>query len=455
MKTKTTLLTAIAMMGMALFSCSTEDEDKPILIIDPVMGPTSPEEADSTAWATDSTDVPTDSAWTYEYRPAKAISLTTEQQALCQQLTTFSWQLLDQLYRQSPTQNILFSPFSIETELGMIINGMQGEGKNELKALLCLNAYEGISDEALNTFFATMATGIEEADNMTRFTSSNAVWHRKDWALNPNFQNALQQDYGVEIFPITFTEQTANDINQWCAEKTHGRIPNLVPKTTSLDVMHLVNAVYFRSNWKNCFHEESTSKASFTTDNGEQQTVDMMRNGYLEREFRYASTDTYQLANLPFNNGAYSMMFILPNETSNIADAIGSIATQGIQYQHLGGRLLHLSLPKFKATAAYLLKDVLTNMGCTLFQSSNESFCLFQNPAYNFAPSGMLHKAFLQIDEAGAEAAAATDTWWDGDSGEEHTYTTIELTFDRPFLYAIIEQSTGYPLFLGYLGHVE
>lgn len=443
MKTTKLFLLATVALSMAVASCSNDDNDENP---QPVICPT-----DSTS-VTPPTE---DSTWVYEWHPAKAITLTTSQQDIARRLSTFSWQLFAELYKLSDngTKNIIYSPFSVETDFGMVLNGMQGTAKEELLNLLGLS---NTSTDDLNNFFAVMSQGIDEADNMTRFTSANSLWYAQDHTLNADFQNALQTHYGAEIFPVTFTSATANDINKWCFEKTNGRIPSIVGQTSSLDLMHLINAVYFRSNWADHFNEVQTTNAPFTTAAGDTQEVSMMQKVFSHEvlEFDYTYNDCYEQMVIPFNNGAYRMAFILPRESSSIGEVIAHIAQNDIVQQRPDDyTLIHLELPKFKVSSNYDLKNVLTQMGCTLFSADNDCFHFFEQD--NRTPTGIVHKAFLQIDEKGAEAAAATDIFLCTSDGTEPTYTDLYLTFNRPFLYTIIESSTGYPLFMGYISHIE
>lgn len=409
MNTKTLLLSMVAISCMALTSCSNDEE-----------GPNPVE---------------------------TRISLTSEQAGISDRLQTFSWQLLDQLYQQAPIKNALCSPLSIETNLGMVLNGMTGEGKQELLSLLGL---EGMSDETINLFFQTMAIGIDqETDNRTRFTSTNSVWYRKSLSLNADFQSALTQYYKAEFYPVNFTSGTADNINKWCSQKTNGRIPSIVEGTSEADQLYLINAVYFLSKWADKFTE--TRSRPFTNATGNTETVNMMRRTYEDwGSYRYAYDDTYQAAALNFSSKTYSMVFILPDADRTISEVLENITTKGLNLYSPENKLV-ISVPKFETSSDYQLADVLRSMGCTLFDRP-ESFNIFTTN--NIAPNQMRHKAYLKIDEEGAEAAAVTSTGIATSAGPLPG-EPIYLFFNRPFLYAIIENSTGYPLFLGYLGHVN
>jgi len=373
----------------------------------------------------------------------EAISLTEQQQAIGKKLKSFSWDLFNETFRlKNQGENILISPFSLNVDLAMLLNGLDDESFKKLRSTMNLQDYS-LAD--INTYFSTMVAGLGQDDKHAVFKSANSFWYANQYKAVENFTKAIGDFYKAEIKPVDFSKQsTVEAINQWCSDKTDKRIPKLLEQTSSLDLFHLINAVYFYGKWESKFDKSKTKKEPFNYASGSKEDIDMM---YKHAEMYVSENNALECITFNFNSFSFNMTFILPKKGYNIDDAIESYKKDPLK-----GELydLQLWLPKFEAE--YTIK--------TLPRALNNI-----NPELNFAGLGVnmlqnmpntkggdiLQKTYIKVDEEGVEAAAVTDILWAGANMHEPPQPR-ELRFDHPFFYSINERSTGTPVFMGYYG---
>ena len=195
----------------------------------------------------------------HSYTP---VQLDNTQQAINIKLQEFSWKLFKEVYanRESGT-NLMISPISLEVDLGMFINGLEGETLQEVLKTMGLENY---TKEQINDFFKTMMGGIEKADEAAVFKSANAFWYNQHFTANADFLSAISSNYSAKAEAVNFTDpQTVTKINAWCAEQTNDRIKELLQTTSEADIFHLMNAVYFKASWMQVFEKEKTSTQPF------------------------------------------------------------------------------------------------------------------------------------------------------------------------------------------------
>ena len=413
-------------------SCSSDDQK-----------PETPEQPSTEETTPNDDTAPGDSMPEYHWQEAKAIHLSETETQVNHAMIGFAWRMYDIIQNSQENPNTFFSPMSLQACFTNLLNGVTGDTRAECLRIMGLSPEVGI--EKLNTYFSTMSKGIVEADNMTRFATANALWYDEELTLNTSFAQATKEVFGTELFPVRFgLAETTEQINKWVAEHTYNRIQKMVELTTPEDCMHLLNTVYFRSNWATKFPTKLTAMRSFANATGQSVEVPTMHGGYASTA--YTENNQYQLAILPFNNRAFGMFFILPAEGIAIKDLLHQFADEGPDMTSLGTvAMLEVLLPKFKAEGKIELTDVLRDMGAELLFSESSDFQLFERN--NYALSAVTQKTYISIDEEGAEAAAATDMHILTSSGEE--FESRVLNLNRPFLYGIVETSTGMPLFMG------
>ena len=309
MKTKSILCSLLT--ALTLWSCGDKDDkeilepvriDLPICELTPAP-PTSGEPVVATR---------------HSYKP---IELEGGQKKMNASLQEFSWKLFKEVYaNREPSTNLMISPISLAIDLGMFLNGVTGTTQQELLKTIGFYDY---SMEQVNAFLQTMQTGIENADEAAIFKSANSFWYNQHYKANEAFLTAIKTHYEAEAKAVDFSNpQTAKDINDWCADKTNGRISKLLESTSEDDVFHLLNAVYFKASWVDPFEKEETQPQPFHYANGQSADVDMM---HLNFETSYAEGEKFEIGVKPFVDYAFQFYFILPKEGYSMQEIIPDV----------------------------------------------------------------------------------------------------------------------------------
>ena len=409
-----------------------DEPEEPTPVIDPVV------------------EVPEEPVTRHSYKP---VLLNETQQAINVKLQEFSWKLFKEVYtnRKAGT-NLMISPISLEIDLGMFINGLEGETLKEVLKTLGLEHY---TKEQINDFFKTMMEGIEKADEAAIFKSANAFWYNQLYTANANFLSAISSNYAAKSEAVDFgNPQTKDIINHWCAQQTNNRIPTMVERTDDQSLFHLMNAVYFKSSWEKEFKKEFTTKQPFYYADGKSEEIDMMHESTTST---YMESPNIQAVFKPFVDHSFKMMLILPKPTAKMEDAIADVkdfllllSSQTQTPVVSTNSPIKLYVPKF--TSEYTedkLFRYMANINPSLTFAADDMH--FFNTMFPTTDISCLQKTFFLMDEKGAEAAAITDIIAKNTSIGPAP-EPIVLRFDHPFFYAIVESKTLCPLFIGYYG---
>jgi serpin B len=408
--------------------------------------------------------VPVDEARSSQPRSSATAPADADRQALTAGNRTFALDLYRQLLNDPERSggNLFFSPLSISVALAMTYAGARGETAAEMANALHFN----LSQERLHPAFgwldlelAERGQGAQGTDGQPfRLALSNSLWGERLASFESPFLDTLARNYGAGIKLVDFIdapEPNRARINDWVAERTAQRIQNLLPEgsVTTDSRLVLVNAVYFNAAWQNKFYEESTIiDAPFTRLDGTTGTVAMMnQTGY----FNYTEGSGYQAVELPYDGGELSMLLILPasGQFGAFEQAFASAKLTDIQAA-LAPRRVRLYLPKFKFEGGFSVKTALRALGMNVAFGDTADFSGISSTLLpNDAPwriSDIYHKAYVDVDETGTEAAAATAVV----VGTVTSITTpepepVEFRADRPFLFAILDRQTDTLVFLG------
>lgn len=347
-----------------------------------------------------------------------------------------------------PSKNILFSPYSAHAALGMLIHGSDGITKQEIKDALRISLQ---TDEDVKTSFKSLKEYLLSIDPTVTLDIANSIWARKGYALHPNFVSTLKDYYQADITSLDFDDPLSpKTINNWVSNKTAGRIPSIVDQLTPDDMMVLINAVYFKADWKTKFDSNKTTKASFVKDDGAVIAVDMMQSDKMEAW--HTSNADAELIDIPFGNGAYSYSILMPSVGKKLDDFVNSFSVEkwntllanapGLN-DSIGQ--IHLKMPRFKFSYEQKMTPLLQTMGMKkAFTELAELPYLFASDL-NLMVSYVKQKAFIQVDEKGGEAAAVTSIGVGVTSIGLNEYITV----NRPFLFLIRERSSNSILFIG------
>jgi serpin B len=353
-------------------------------------------------------------------------------------INQLSWELSKLLYQQD--KNLFCSPLSVSQALAMTYAGAKGITAEEMKKALHYpgdSVHAGFS--ALNSIFKTI-----NDSGKVKLTVANALWTKL--VLAPEFSAKMKKFYKGEFYPLT----TEIPINNWAEKKTNKLIKNLLnPEDITQDVkLVLTNAVYFKGNWKSRFVKENTTKQPFFLNNRTSIETDLMQ---IETYFKYHESKEYQYIELPYEGDQVSMMVILPKAECSVKNVFESLNAEQIAKtnEKAYNQKVLLFLPKFKFETSYDLIPPLENLGIkSAFKGGNFSGITKEKEPLEI--SKVLQKAAIEVNEKGAEAAAVTVVTMRVTSslhGEEPP--VIIFRADRPFIFAIKENSTGAILFTG------
>ncbi len=348
--------------------------------------------------------------------------------------------------------NLFCSPYSISLALAMTYGGARGETAQQMSDALHFILSQDRLHPAFNSLDIELNQRGENAEGKDgegfRLNIVNAIWGQKDYSFLSEFLDLLAENYGAGLRVLDFvkaSEQSRVTINEWVSDQTEDRIKDLIPQGAidQLTRLVLTNAIYFNAAWQLPFNEEVTSNGPFYLLNGNEITIPMMRQ---TESFGYAESDTCQAIELLYDGRELSMMILLPEagqfeafERSFDTELIDNIISK------LENRQVALIMPKFEFESSFSLKKALTMMGMGVAFSGSADFSGMTGSRDLFIDE-VLHKAFVSVDEAGTEAAAATAVIMRLTAMPDKP---IEVAIDRPFIFLIRDIETGTLLFIG------
>lgn len=356
----------------------------------------------------------------------------------------FAFRLFHALDRDGG-QNTLISPSSIAFALAMTYNGAGGQTQKAMQHALGL---DGLTLAEVNEGNAALRSAIVQPARGVELSDGNAIWVNRRYAFDPDFVERVHTFYGGEAAALDFRDPaSAEHINGWVAQATHDKITRMITASelAKSDAV-LMNAVYFRGAWKTPFDRAHTHEAPFHGPGGD-TTVPMMAD---EVTAPYAEVGGVQLASLPYGDGAASMVIALPASESSLAALLAKLdeKTWAGWLRALRDTRVDLSLPRFKLEYEAELVPPLASLGMA------EAFGLDAD----FGPMGLSgsfisnvkHKAVMEVNEEGTEAAAATAVMM-----ARGISRNPRMVVDRPFFCAIRDNRTGAILFMGAVNDPE
>jgi serpin B len=355
--------------------------------------------------------------------------------------------------------NIIYSPHSISLALAMAYAGARGETAQQMADTLHYTLpHESLHPafNALDLALASRGQDVESDGEGREFqlNIANALWGQHDFPFSIDYLNMVGQNYGAGVNLLDFVqapEESRVIINDWVERETEGLIEDLLPSGTITPYTRLVltNAIYFYGPWLHPFDEDLTDDGPFTLLDGNEVTVQMMSQDS-ELPLRYAAENGYQAIELPYEGQEIAMVILLPDEGNfEAVEATLDAATFAQIRDGLStSEQIMLHMPRFEfETPSVSLSDVLAAMGMPIAFSDQADFSGMAategNPELTI--TDVVHKAYIRVDEAGTEAAAATGIVVGVLSMPQY----ITVTVDRPFIFAIVDVETDSILFLG------
>ena len=335
-------------------------------------------------------------------------------------------------------KNVVVSPLSASMMLGMLANGVDADCREKIMDYLGTNDLSN-----LNTLAGTLLAELPDADNQAALGLANSLWINQNYSLAKGFPTLMETSFEAEIRYDDFAGDggaVRDRINSWCSSKTNGLIKDVVREVTSEQLMVMLNTLYFKGAWNGKpFDKSKTEKAVF---HGllSDRNVDMMCAAPAERN--YAEDNDFEAFSLPFGNGAYTFLVILPKEGADASGSLPDARRVAELREKLRGSVIGIRIPKFKWNDELLLSKVFAD-GPLAVLNEKIRFTMF-DPVEEFIPQVRQLTSF-EVDESGAEGAAVTVTtsFTSGGAGSGETYEPHVVNVDRPFYFFINEISTG------------
>lgn len=383
---------------------------------------------------------------TPENNPYTPITLDLKSMSLVESSNTFGADIFKQVLQdEKENANVLLSPLSIFQALSMTRNGANGSTKDQMTGVLAFD--ESLGGD-LNVYQKKLIDALKKADNKINLNIANSIWYRNDVTVEPNFIQINQDYFNAEVNALNFSDSQGakRTINNWVNKHTKTKIPEIVDEVMPDHVMFLINAIYFYGQWQNKFDAKDTKKEAFYPESGSEVDVNMM---HQEASLGYSINDLFTMVEMPYGNGHFNMVALMPNEGKKVSDIVNAMDDDSWSawMESLNMQEVILGFPKFKFEGDYQLNEPLIRMGMPLSFSGSADFTGILSKGGIFI-SKVKHKTFIEVDEKGTEAAAVTSV--------EMIITSvgpqkIQFTANKPFVFAITEKDTNTILFLGKL----
>jgi len=347
--------------------------------------------------------------------------------------------------------NLFFSPASISSALAMTYAGAAGGTEKEMITVLHF-AETGLPRERFHEAFGTLTSLLNSSNERGGYllNTANRLWGQRSTRFQEDFLTLTREQYGAELMRVDFAkgEAARRVINRWVEKQTRDKIVDLIPGGVLNQYTRLVltNAIYFNGAWEHEFSKEAPKEAPFYLSSGEKIETKMM---HQQEDFRYAAIDGLQVLELPYVGHEISMVVLLPEKRDGLADLEGKLSAENVQgwIFLLRKREVKLQLPKFKLTSQFQLSSELKALGMTTAFSDRADFSRMSTDE-RLKISEVLHKAFVDVNEQGTEAAAATAVIIKA-TAAPIPQEPVEFNADHPFVFLLRDNRTGAILFLG------
>lgn len=359
----------------------------------------------------------------------------------------FAFDLYQRL--RSEKGNLFFSPSSISTALAMAYAGAAGETETEMAKTLHFEMPKDQLHDGMRVLQASWTTPAKETG--IRLNLANRLWGHEGYEFLPAFLQVTREMYGAELARLNFaqSEDARQTINRWVEEQTEDKITDLIP-TGALDAdtkLVLTNAVYFHGIWSDPFKKDRTKDEDFHLTAADKITVPMM---HRFDGFRYGEVDDLQILELPYGDGSLSMVVLLPKAIDGVADLEAKLTFENLQQwmSMMGRRDVEVYLPRFKTTSSFQMADTLKAMGMKLAFDPNAADFSGMTGGRDLFISAVIHKAFVDVNEEGTEAAAATGVIMAPTAAVDPQEPPV-FRADHPFVFMIRDNRNGAIIFLG------
>ena len=389
---------------------------------------------------------------------APKIEINTENGELSsEQISALSGSAFEMLQQIASSEeagsNILISPTSMMIAFGMLENGANGETLSQIE-----KTFGSIPVSEMNPIMYRMAQRFNEAEDVN-WNVANSIWFKDDGKVEvvPDFASAVKNYYNADIWMAPFDQSTLEDINGWVNDQTYGMIPGILDNIPEDARMYLINAMAFEGEWMNEYEESDIYEGQLFTNHDNSTTEVTMLYSVENNYFEIAGGTGFIR---PYKGGEYSFVGILPKEGTSIEDYLAKLAENGDEFANLirnpeySYENVIVRMPEFSDDYFIEMSDVLKEMGMEdAFDPDNADLTnmvrAIDNPDYNAVIGRVLHKTHIEVNREGTRAAAVTAIETLDACAAPMVEEPIFVTLDRPFVYGIVDNETGLPVFIG------
>ena len=378
--------------------------------------------------------------------PAEAAD-GSEIEAVVDGNTAFALDLYSRL--KDEDGNLFFSPYSISVALAMTYAGARENTAQQMSQTLRFS----LDPQRLHPAFEKLEERLEalQEEGNVQLEIANSLWPHKSYPILEEYIGLVKKYYGVKITPLDYAaniEAARSIINEWVEEKTKDKIKDMIGPGVldALTRLVLVNAIYFKGNWADQFEEELTKDAPFHPLSGESIEVPMMKQ---QETFGYAEHEDLQILQMPYAGDEMSMLVLLPKNMDGLANLQSVLSKENLEkwIKSIRKKEVLVFLPKFKVTSQFRLDEALASMGMTdAFSPEKADLSGIDGEPHRLYIGAVIHKAFVDVNEEGTEAAASTAVGFALASMPEPVPT---FRADHPFIFMIRDNNTGSILFMG------
>lgn len=369
--------------------------------------------------------------------------LTATEQKLIGSSNNFAFDLFKQINTAQQDSNVFVSPLSASMALGMTANGAAGSTYDAFRTALRLG---DASKQDVNDGYKSLISLLTSVDKTTDFRIANSIWYEKTFPFNAAFLADSKSFFNAEVEGLDFTQSTAalNTINGWVNNATAKKIPSILDSIDPTERMFLINAIYFKGSWKEQFEKSKTSDAPFFALDGTSKPTPLMHSSI---KAQLGAVPGFTAVDLYYGNSAYTMTLILPDKNINVNTAVASLtpATWKSIVDSFHPGEVDIYLPRFKMEWKRKLNDDLSAMGLGPAFHDGADFTPMSPRGKELVITKVIQKTFVDVNEEGTEAAAATSVG----IGVTSAPLVTTVRFDRPFIFAIRERFSGTILFVG------
>lgn len=373
-------------------------------------------------------------------------------------LSSASFKMLNTVMeKETEGSNVLISPASIQYAFGMAENGAKGTTKKQLEKVI----NGGIKSSEFNKIMAAYKKRMT-GDEYVKWNIANSVWYRnrKDIKVKKTFLKNVKSYYGAQVYRAPFNNSTVKDINSWVNKNTKKMIPKIIDNTDSSAVMYIINAMAFEGAWAEQFDEKHVlENRDFTNYDGSVSKVTMLQGGessYFELNGAYGFRKMY-------SGGQYSFVGIEVPEGTTTQEYVKKLSENGSEFvkalKNMKRAKVTLQLPEFDTDYDVEMSDPLKKLGAVNAFNRDKAnlYNMFKKDADgNYYFSAVLHKTHIEVDRKGTKAAAVTAIIVNkATSVRTDELENIEITLDHPFVYAIVDNTTNLPVFVGVVNQIK